>query len=187
MTCRGARPAPFACFEVGMSFSFGIEEEYFLVDAGPRRWRARCRTASSRPRRQHWATASPANSCNRRSRSSRAPQTDMAAARDESAQLAPDTRRGRERARPRHHGRRHASDRDLGALAAIAKANATTAVMDDLQMIGQRNMLCGMHVHVELPEPGRPGRRDDADAAVSAAVHRARRPRRRSGARSRPG
>ena len=24
-------------------------------------------------------------------------------------------------------------------------------VMDDLQMIGQRNMLCGMHVHVEFP------------------------------------
>ena len=32
------------------------------------------------------------------------------------------------------------------------------AVMDDLQMIGQRDMLCGMHVHVELP---------DADARVS--------------------
>ncbi len=28
-------------------------------------------------------------------------------------------------------------------------------VMDDLQMIGQRNMLCGMHVHVELPDPAR--------------------------------
>jgi carboxylate-amine ligase len=28
-------------------------------------------------------------------------------------------------------------------------------VMDDLQMIGQRNMLCGMHVHVEFPEPER--------------------------------
>jgi glutamate---cysteine ligase / carboxylate-amine ligase len=26
-------------------------------------------------------------------------------------------------------------------------------VMEDLQMIGQRNMLCGMHVHVELPDP----------------------------------
>jgi carboxylate-amine ligase len=26
-------------------------------------------------------------------------------------------------------------------------------VMDDLQMIGQRDMLCGMHVHVELPDP----------------------------------
>ena len=31
------------------------------------------------------------------------------------------------------------------------------AVMHDLQMIGQRNMLCGMHVHVELP---------DADARI---------------------
>jgi glutamate---cysteine ligase / carboxylate-amine ligase len=30
-----------------------------------------------------------------------------------------------------------------------------TQVMDDLQMIGQRNMLCGMHVHVELPDPRR--------------------------------
>ena len=25
--------------------------------------------------------------------------------------------------------------------------------MDDLQMIGQRNMLCGLHVHIELPDP----------------------------------
>ena len=28
-------------------------------------------------------------------------------------------------------------------------------VMDALQMIGQRNMLCGMHVHVEFPDPTR--------------------------------
>jgi carboxylate-amine ligase len=28
-------------------------------------------------------------------------------------------------------------------------------VMDGLQMIGQRNMLCGMHVHVEFPDPAR--------------------------------
>lgn len=28
-------------------------------------------------------------------------------------------------------------------------------VMDDLQMIGQRDMLCGMHVHVEFPDPSR--------------------------------
>jgi len=27
------------------------------------------------------------------------------------------------------------------------------AVMDDLQMVGQRNMLCGLHVHVEMPDP----------------------------------
>ena len=58
-------------------------------------------------------------------------------------------------------------------------------VMDDLQMIGQRNMLCGLHVHVELPDPD-----DRVDvmmphAALSAAVHRACRRRRRSG-RARP-
>jgi carboxylate-amine ligase len=27
-------------------------------------------------------------------------------------------------------------------------------VMHDLQMIGQRDLLCGLHVHVELPDPG---------------------------------
>jgi carboxylate-amine ligase len=26
-------------------------------------------------------------------------------------------------------------------------------VMDDLQMLGERNLLCGLHVHVELPDP----------------------------------
>ncbi len=26
------------------------------------------------------------------------------------------------------------------------------AILDDLQMIGYRNMLCGMHVHVEVPD-----------------------------------
>lgn len=28
------------------------------------------------------------------------------------------------------------------------------AIIDDLQMVGLRNMLCGMHVHVQLPDPG---------------------------------
>jgi glutamate---cysteine ligase / carboxylate-amine ligase len=28
-------------------------------------------------------------------------------------------------------------------------------VMDGLQMLGQRNLLCGMHVHVEVPDPSR--------------------------------
>ena len=33
------------------------------------------------------------------------------------------------------------------------KAERYDTVMHDLQMIGRRNMLCGMHVHVELPDP----------------------------------
>jgi glutamate---cysteine ligase / carboxylate-amine ligase len=28
-----------------------------------------------------------------------------------------------------------------------------TEMMDDLRMLGRRNMLCGMHVHVQLPDP----------------------------------
>jgi glutamate---cysteine ligase / carboxylate-amine ligase len=33
------------------------------------------------------------------------------------------------------------------------QAERYDVVMEDLQMIGQRNMLCGLHVHVELPDP----------------------------------
>ena len=40
-----------------------------------------------------------------------------------------------------------------GAARGRAEGERYDAVMDDLQMIGQRNMLCGMHVHVELPDP----------------------------------
>jgi carboxylate-amine ligase len=29
------------------------------------------------------------------------------------------------------------------------------AMMQQLQMVGQRDLLCGMHVHVELPDPDR--------------------------------
>ena len=44
------------------------------------------------------------------------------------------------------------------------------AVMDDLQMIGQRDLLCGLHVHVELPDPDERIERHVSDAAISAAV-----------------
>ena len=58
-----------------------------------------------------------------------------------------------------------ASDHGLAILAAGTHPTATwrsavqtqadryDTVMEDLQMIGQRNMLCGLHVHVELPDP----------------------------------
>src|SRR5665647_457271 len=34
----------------------------------------------------------------------------------------------------------------------VTKKQRYDAIMDDLQMIGYRNMLCGMHVHVEVPD-----------------------------------
>ncbi|MEP9353227.1 carboxylate-amine ligase [Xanthobacter sp. KR7-65] len=33
------------------------------------------------------------------------------------------------------------------------KANRYDGVMNDLRMLGERNMVCGLHVHVELPDP----------------------------------
>lgn len=33
------------------------------------------------------------------------------------------------------------------------QANRYDGLMHDLQMIGERNMVCGLHVHVELPDP----------------------------------
>ena len=47
------------------------------------------------------------------------------------------------------------------------------AIMDDLQMIGYRNMLCGMHVHVAVPDVSNPHRSDHAADALSAAPARA--------------
>lgn len=34
-----------------------------------------------------------------------------------------------------------------------SRANRYDGLMHDLQMLGERNMLCGLHVHVELPDP----------------------------------
>ncbi|MBX9932836.1 MAG: carboxylate-amine ligase [Methylobacterium sp.] len=60
-----------------------------------------------------------------------------------------------------------ASEHDLSVLAcgthptarwqdaAQSEHERYSRIMDDLQMIGTRNMLCGMHVHVELPDPDR--------------------------------
>lgn len=35
----------------------------------------------------------------------------------------------------------------------ITPSKRYDAILDDLQMIGMRNMLCGLHVHVEVPKP----------------------------------
>ncbi len=42
---------------------------------------------------------------------------------------------------------------DWGRSSQQSEGERYDTVMDDLQMIGQRNMLCGLHVHVEIPDP----------------------------------
>jgi carboxylate-amine ligase len=135
-----------------MSFSFGIEEEYFLVD--------RTSLAVARKMPDGFFAAAKAALGDRvtgeflqsQIEIVTAPQTDIAAA----------------------HADLRTLRQTLGAvankygLAIMAAGTHPTAiwersrqsegerydsVMDDLQMIGRRNMLCGMHVHVELPEP----------------------------------
>lgn len=135
-----------------MSFSFGIEEEYFLVD--------RATMAVARHMPDGFFAAAKATLGDQvtgeflqsQIEIVTAPQTDVAAASNDLRDLR----------------------RTLGAianshgLAILAAGTHPTAVwersrqsvgkrydsvMDDLQMIGRRNMLCGMHVHVELPDP----------------------------------
>jgi carboxylate-amine ligase len=139
-------------FEVGMSFSFGIEEEYFLVDC-------RTRAVTRKMPDGFFAAAKAAlgdqvtgEFLQSQIEIVTAPQTDTSAAREDLRSLR-QTLGG------------VANEHGLAIMAAGTHPTAIwersrqsegeryDSVMDDLQMIGRRNMLCGMHVHVELPEP----------------------------------
>ncbi len=133
-------------------FSFGIEEEYFLVDATTK-------AAVRRMPPQFLAAAKAAIGDRVSSEFLQSqievltpPHTQMCAARDDLRRL-----------------RRAIADvaRNHGMTIVAAGTHPTAvwesshqsagerydAVMGDLQMIGRRNMLCGLHVHVELPDP----------------------------------
>jgi glutamate---cysteine ligase / carboxylate-amine ligase len=133
------------------AFKFGIEEEYFLVDAEtkvvvhdvPQAFFDAARTAGD----------------GRISPEFLRPQVEVTTSPHASAADA--------RAELRHLRRTVAAvaaDHGLAILAAGTHPTAVwrhaqqtpkeryDAVMHDLQMIGQRDMLCGLHVHVELPD-----------------------------------
>jgi carboxylate-amine ligase len=135
-----------------MTFSFGIEEEYFLVDR---------KTTAAVRRMPDGFLAAAKDALGDRVTGEflqsqieivTAPQTDTSAAREDLRSLR-QTLGG------------VANEHGLAIMAAGTHPTAIwersrqsegeryDSVMDDLQMIGRRNMLCGMHVHVELPEP----------------------------------
>jgi len=135
-----------------MSFSFGIEEEYFLIDSDTR-------AVTRKMPREFFAAAKAAledrvtgEFLQSQIEVVTVPHSDITVARDELRFLR--TTLGEIAAQ---HG--------LSILAAGTHPTAVwershqssgeryNNVMDDLQMIGRRNMLCGMHVHVELPDP----------------------------------
>ena len=138
------------------AFRFGIEEEYFLVDA---------ETKAIAPTVPKALFAAAKSSTLGRGRDeflqqqlevATEPHVDMVKARAELRQL-------------RHTVNAIAAQHGLAIIAAGTHPTAAwtgaqqtrteryDTVMHDLQMIGRRNMLCGLHVHVELP---------DADARV---------------------
>jgi len=134
------------------SFQIGIEEEYFLCDAATLQPamntpealfdRRHPRTGASLHREMLQAQIEVA-SC---------PHTISQHARDELIEL-------------RQMAAEAAADHGLAILASGTHPCADwrksihspkeryRELMDDLQMVGQRNMLCGMHVHVEVPDP----------------------------------
>jgi glutamate---cysteine ligase / carboxylate-amine ligase len=135
-------------------FKFGIEEEFFLVDADTKS-AARAMPAAFLDAAKK-ATGGQVSGELLQSQVEIAtlPHTDMATAREELRFL-------------RQALAKIAAEHGLAILAAGTHPTAAwrdmqqsesgryDAVMHDLQMIGQRNMLCGMHVHVEFPDPAR--------------------------------
>ncbi len=135
-------------------FRFGIEEEYFLSDA--RTFEAPAETPDALFQAADFGTAG------RIEREFLQAQIEVATEPHDDAGAA-----RRELLRLRQNAAAAAAQHGLAILACGTHPRARwrdsvqspkdryAKVMDDLQMIGQRNMLCGMHVHVEFPDPSR--------------------------------
>jgi glutamate---cysteine ligase / carboxylate-amine ligase len=137
-------------------FSFGIEEEYFLVDADtkalthamPKPFLEAARLAAKRA----CGGQVTCEMLQAQIEVATAPHTDMKAAHAELCEL-----RRTVGGVAREHGLAiiaagtHPTASELEARQ--TKSERYDAVVDDLQMIALRNALCGMHVHVEIPEP----------------------------------
>jgi carboxylate-amine ligase len=134
------------------AYPFGIEEEYFLIDA----------------RTKLVARAMPEGFLDAAKAATNGQVTGEFLQSQIEVATLPHRDIGTARAELRHLRQtvaKVAADHGLAILAAGTHPTADWGrsqqsegerydnVMDDLQMIGRRNMLCGLHVHVELPDP----------------------------------
>ncbi len=134
------------------TFRFGIEEEYFLVDAETKAIAPTVPEALFTAAKTSTLGRGKCEFLQQQVEVATEPHVDMVKARVELRQL-------------RHTLAAIAAPHGLAILAAgthptavwteaqQTKGERYDAVMHDLQMIGKRNMLCGLHVHVELPDP----------------------------------
>ncbi len=145
---------PERTFTADDQFQFGIEEEYFLCDA--QTLRVPAETPDTLFKRANFGVSGSIG------REFLQAQIEVAT---EPHTNAADARR--EVLRLRQNAAAAAAEHGLSIVAcgthpmahwreAVRSPKDRYAnVMDVLQMIGQRNMLCGMHVHVEFPDPSR--------------------------------
>jgi carboxylate-amine ligase len=134
------------------SYRFGIEEEYFVVDAATKRVARVMSAGFFAAARKELGPQVRGEFLQSQIEVATEPHVDVSAAQAELRHL----RRTLADVAARH---------GLAVLACGTHPTATwtqqrqsearryDAVMHDLQMIGQRNQLCGLHVHVELPDP----------------------------------
>ena len=134
------------------TFRFGIEEEYFLVDAETKAIASTVPEALFATAKTSTLGRGKSEFLQQQLEVATEPHVDIAKAGVELRQL-------------RHMLSAIAAPHGLGILAAGTHPTAAwneaqqtegeryDTVMRDLQMIGRRNMLCGLHVHVELPDP----------------------------------
>src|SRR3954462_14581422 len=133
-------------------YKFGIEEEYFLVDAETKSVAREMPDSFLTKLKSMTGGQVMGEMLQSQLEVATAPHTNIADARTELRFL-------------RQTVANIASEHGLAILAVGTHPTATWRssvqtpaerydnVMEDLQMIGQRNMLCGLHVHVELPDP----------------------------------
>ena len=145
---------PERVYTIDDQFQFGIEEEYFLCDA--QTLEAPAETPDALFKRANFGVTGNIG------REFLQAQIEVA--------TEPHTNAGearRELLRLRQNAAAAAAEHGLSIAACSTHPTAHwreavqspkdryASVMDALQMIGQRNMLCGMHVHVEFPDPAR--------------------------------
>src|SRR3954465_13901508 len=136
----------------GSSLQFGIEEEYFLCDSDT--LQPAMNTPEALFKRRHPRTGSTLNRemLQVQLEVATRPHISPRSARDELVEL-------------RHMAADAAGEHGLAILASGTHPSADwlkavhspkqrySELMEGLQMVGRRNMLCGMHVHVEVPNP----------------------------------
>ncbi len=147
-------PSPAAAKDVISAYSFGIEEEYFLTRLDKRDTCQTMPAAFVQSCRKELPGVFELEMLQSQVEVATPPHFDMSVAKTALASY---------RARLHEIGARY----NLGIAACgthpkalWSRQRATdkaryAAVMDELQMLGQRNLVCGMHVHVALPDPGK--------------------------------